>query len=653
MSINIVALSATKAQPTFDGWSNCPKNYQTRSGWESAFRTVRAGEQPTAFVVETMTRRLDCADHTYEIEKQYNLFHVSQTRTVKKTPLNLARHAFWQCFVQPSDRERLIRWTKGEWKFYEDGEKYWDAEADVWGWKTYQEWFGKKKCIDHSTGKDLYGVFGAKKSFYLLIDLDLHKKSLKLFLRRLSVLLDAFHGVSRCHWQVSDEDAGGVHLILFFGKLSSLKSRLRWIENQLSELDAQNPDVKFFKTGKGKRKLNIEVYPSTGIGHRLPLARGRTMLLDGPLEPVHRSGRDVQDIVGYVKWLDDPSRKYMSKDDVFRHIVERLDLSCSSSCSQKNDQRAEKVAASENSPLSNAVSSEKTSYPLRKRTRGAIIGFWQRGEPGHFRHLNAAVLVTLRALHAEGLVQNEAVELLMNYVEELPNQNLSSRLPDDLPEIRRLVVRNAEKIWKSGIQEKWKAAVGRWSSIGFHVGDKTTWAVSGTVPEVVVDCEEIEFSEEERRQIAVQIAPLLVGRKQARKPEKLAEVVRAVAYFLRYVRCCDREIPVSALPAILSGFDLKVRNHDKQRMFLRKLAEMDWIYFRTDYYHPAKHGGKGKNGRARAYGIGKAMAGKFADSSFSYSTTQNRIYILSPTFCEATENDLEIPCFEDQIATET
>jgi hypothetical protein len=104
---------------------------------------------------------------------------------------------------------------------------------------------------------------------------------------------------------------------------------------------------------------------------------------------------------------------------------------------------------------------------------------------------------------------------------------------------------------------------------------------------------------------------IIVGAKQALKPEKQAEVERAVAYFLRFVRCCDREIPVHGLPKILSKFNLKLGQHEKQRQFFKKLSKWKWIYLRADYYHPAKHGGKAEKGRARAYGIGKAMSGKF------------------------------------------
>ena len=64
---------------------------------------------------------------------------------------------------------------------------------------------------------------------------------------------------------------------------------------------------------------------------------------------------------------------------------------------------------------------EHTTLPLRGRTRGSLVGFWGRGEAKHFPHLNAAVAVTLRALYFEGLSQDEAVDLVIRYVDGLPN----------------------------------------------------------------------------------------------------------------------------------------------------------------------------------------------------------------------------------------
>ena len=640
---NIIVSDDTNPVRIFEGWKAVPRSYRMRGSWTLDYRTVKKGEQSAANVVITIARKSDTLGNEFEVERSFKLYHHSQTRPTRKTPLNMARRDFFKYFGEFSDRSRLIRWTKGEYRFDEDGEKWWDASADVWGWKSFKESFGLQSVIDQTTGRDIYGVFGAESSFYLLIDLDLHKKPLDLFLRRLEVLLNRFHGIQGdccCHFQVADRNAGGVHMILFFGIERSLKNRIKWITRILHDLDKQHPECEFFKKGRKKDKLNIEIYPCNNA-HRLPLSRGRTMLLDKPLQMLERRRKRVQDIVGYVKWLENPNRSYMSKDDVLWFILDRLDLSCAkwSDGTVTNENSATKKTAATNQ-------TPKKSRSLKNRTRPALVGFWEKGDEGHFPHLNAAVFTTLQALHAEGLTEDDAVGVVMKYVDELPNDELSSRLGSGISLIERDVIRDAKKLWDLSVNQKWQAVVEHWGRLGFQVSDKTTWDVRSEKLDVVVDCEEIQFTTEERQLLIDQMAPLMVGKKQALKPEKQEEVCKAVAYFLRYVRCCDREIPQSALPLILSGFDLKVKNHDKQRELLTLLVKSEWLYIRAAYYHPIKHGGKGKTGRATAYGIGKAMSGRFSSSYIP--NKENRSYRLSPTFCGATEFDVELPSFDEQ-----
>ncbi len=370
MSISILAQSTEICKRTFQGWENVPRQYKTRAAWKRAFRRVDKGEKPTGVVVVEQTRRFDTIDAEYTIEKSYNLFHISQTRPIRKTPLNVAQHQFWEHFVRHGDRNRLIRWTKGEWKRDEHGEKWWDETTDLWGWRTYPEHFSFDQCLDHLSGKEIYGVFGANTSSYLLIDLDLHNQPLDVFLKRFRALLDAFWGKWRCHFQVSNEKAGGVHIILFFGIQSPLETRRGWILKELARLDEKHPGLDFTKVRGDKRVLNIEVYPDPSKGHRLPLCRGRTLLLDKPLPLVERRGKDVQDVLGYMNWLKNPDRKHMAKDEVFDFVMQTLDLSCSpDNGGPAKEKGSGKTKPGDRKPGRRAV------LPMKGRTRGAIVGF--------------------------------------------------------------------------------------------------------------------------------------------------------------------------------------------------------------------------------------------------------------------------------------
>ena len=92
--------------------------------------------------------------------------------------------------------------------------------------------------------------------------------------------------------------------------------------------------------------------------------------------------------------------------------------------------------------------------------------------------------MTLRALFFEGLEQDEAVELVIKYVDQLPNLDLSSRLANNKSAIHQVIQRDSIKIWDGnggqtnnrGSTEKWQAVIERWRAVGFKVSDKTTWS---------------------------------------------------------------------------------------------------------------------------------------------------------------------------------
>lgn len=605
-SQNSWQLSVKKQEPTFEGWDAVPRDYKTRSGWKSTFRRVGKGERPQAVVLIHRTKQFQSVDAVQHFTTERGLYHITQTTPIRKTALNVARHEFYRLFAQQADRQRHIKWTQGDW-VEEDGVRYFCSDIDKWGWLTCSEWLSKQKIVDHLLGNDIFGVFGAKKSYYLLIDLDLHKQPLTLFLRRFSVLLDAFHGKYRCHFQVTNADAGGIHLFLYFGKSSPLITRRKWLTREFGLLHDQFPECEFVVTKDGKPSLNIEIFPGT-TPHRLPLARQRTMLLDRPLELIKQRGREVPDVVGYITWLNDSHRTYIAKKEVYRYVLERLDLSCSSSFSGT---KSEAVAKPENNMICQVPTVAKETASLKGKTRGAIVGYWLRGEAQHFRHLNAAILITMQALRAEGVNKERAVAVVNDYVDSLVNKTASTRLLSDPSAVARDINRAADRVWGKPPNNKWRAVVDHWGLLGFVVSDKNTWTVGNKALEVVVDCEEIEFTEAERDLIIKKMVPLLVGKKQAAKTHKQQEVIRAVAYFLRYVRCCDREIPRNALPKILSGFNLKLANNDKQCKFLKLLVSWKWLVVAVDYYCPARHGGKARKGTARSYGIGPAMLSKF------------------------------------------
>lgn len=651
-------MARKKREPTiYERWKDVPSFYATKTGWQERGRKIDADEQPTAFFEIVEERKLTTIDATSKTHKQIALFHQDQTCQVNVSSLERAKQLFNRVFVKPANRRNLIKRCKGGYVDDSAGERYWDSTIPEESWRTISECLTLSRVESHLSGREEYGIFGGENSFHLMIDLDLHKVPYALFIRRLEVLLDHFHGDCRCHFQVAEKDARGVHLILFFGNRSPLETRRKWLEKEFQKLERIHPDIfltahsiKLLPEDQRKHIRPVEVFPDVSHGHRLPLARGRIMLLDKPLYFVSRRKKLRQDVEGYLNWLGNRNPQYMSKDAVLSFVLERLDLSCAAEhCGSDSvlDGRgdAEYLAV----PIQKK---RRKASKLRGRTRGALIKLWTKSELGPFEHFNAGVLVTLRGLHAQGISEEDAIQIVMRFVDELPDSSICSRLSGKRNLVDADICRDARKVWQSEPSYTFQAAASHWEKIGFQLSDKTTWDARREPPPPVVPSDiEITFTDEEKQLLVEKLAPIVFGEKQWKKPEKQERLFQAMAYFLRYVKGCDREIAESALPPILDGFNLKLKNHDKQTAFFRCLREMEWLYVAMEYDHPQKKGG-GQTHRARRYGIGKAVAKKFGDPApvllSLHPPQQTELYSVS-RFRRADPRLEEIPSFDEQI----
>lgn len=367
------------------------------------------------------------------------------------------------------------------------------------------------------------------------------------------------------------------------------------------------------------------------------------MLLDKPLALVRRGESMAQDVVGYIDWLGDEDRAFMPKDDVIEFVTERLDWSCAS------DDEVQKTQESENrsSGISKKRKVSDSNGSLKGRARGKLIGFWRDGDASAFQHINAAILVTLRFLHAEGLSEENAVSVVSNYVDNLPNLEISSRQGTRVSEIYAEVRRCVKRVWSSSASSKLITVVEHWQSTGFLTSDQSTWS-SVSSNRTVINCPEITFDDTERMLVIKEMAPLLVGRNQAEKSEKQDEVIRAVGHFLRFVRCHSGEIDMRWLPTILEDFHLKVATTQKQCRFFALLRKWNWIcVLRAPI---PRRFSRNRIGKATVYGIGKAMQHKFGITAPSPSpNNKQQINILSSTFQEVDEEAIGIRSIEVQL----
>lgn len=203
--------------------ANKPAGLKTRNQWKRAHRKVRKGEQPVARLMWEAKEWRDgdrhATDGTVEeikervtVQRECGLFGAEQTRPYEPTDRTKAIDSFREWFVDHTSPEYHIywadpadpRWLSG-WPF--KGEK-------KPGWK-----YGNGPLTDellkvHLNGKGRYGVRGHQWTRFMALDLDLHDGGdPHVFLDMLRVLLAEFHGKDGWHFQVSEKNAGGIHLI--------------------------------------------------------------------------------------------------------------------------------------------------------------------------------------------------------------------------------------------------------------------------------------------------------------------------------------------------------------------------------------------------------------------------------------------------------
>lgn len=278
----------------FTGWGRVSRGLRTRGQWDDSNRRVLSGTNPEGILVwsETVKVRDEAGSPTGYADvrcRTARLYREDQTTTFVPSALEVAHRQFYGTFVRPCSRERYGFWS-----------------ADQGHWTCVWDALGKQYVRSHINGASIYGVYGGTHTRFVAIDLDLHHGDRDVFLDQLGILLKEFCGRDGWHLQVANQNAGGVHLLKVVPetKLDDLRATLR---ATLQLLDQQHPHEAQRARAAGMNPLGeVEVFPSPTQVFRLPLCRGRTMLLDRPLALVENTRARhgvVQDVKAYIRWL--------------------------------------------------------------------------------------------------------------------------------------------------------------------------------------------------------------------------------------------------------------------------------------------------------------------------------------------------------------
>ncbi|NQU23056.1 MAG: hypothetical protein HQ567_17400 [Candidatus Nealsonbacteria bacterium] len=583
-------------------WHSIPAHLNVGSRWKKQGRKVRTNEEPVALVRWTETRK-----------KRSQEFNCDGTTTWTETPETVVRYAG----LFSSEQTQPYKGSRRGWSV-ELFNKYFRelSSSDQFIWWFDNHWIscgGKLKewhLKSHLKGESVYGIRGGKQTRFGAIDLDLHNGDRQVFLDQFRVLLGELHGKDGWHFHVSNENAGGVHLIQVLRDAVQTEGYRYRLRTQLRELDAKYPELAQRAKDAGMATLaELEVFPDPKRGFRLPLCKGRTMLLDKPLELVRNNRMKhkplIPDVVEYVSWVVDSDRLYMPADEVFAYVEERL---------QEPAAIEKKVAKNSKKKKPPKATSDGMSSlgKMKGRYASVLIDFWKGNCPHDSLNKGIRLLALMLPFYIND--EDDAVELIEGYIDDLPDDAFSDRLSSgDRDEVSRIVRSTVKKVYDGfGGQpnpevskKKLEQTFHAWQRRGFNPTNKSTWnKVGGRITLATTFC----WAPQEIVRMT-EIQDLLKS--------DLETTCKVVKHLVRLVKGHSGEIAVGFVKKILNEFGIACgsRGANKANNLLRMLREWGWIYMRaSEKWHFVDEAGHKKGGRARAYGIGEELKGKFKTS---------------------------------------
>ena len=529
----------TELPITFFSWDDVPEDYATASQWPRHGRKVREKQTPAARVVTPATFKKgerfvsearileDDGDTITVIADEIPLYHESQTRPYTARDRTLDYFGYEDIFYTYCRKDRFIYWQDTA---PDDPPQNWKP-----GWRNHQSGHAldpnrrltPADVRAHLNHTRLYGVVAGTWTRFVMIDLDLHGGDRDVFLDQLRVLLGRFWAHGGWHLEAKTDGIGGVHLIRAFPVCRRTADQVSKLKVRLIELDAQHPELRQRATEAGMPSLaDLEVYPQeSGNGVRLPLGRGRTVLLDQPLGTVTHRGKLLPNLHTYLRWMHDPSRAYMAADDVIEYVQTRL-----ATVVQKPKPEAVHPVKGDNSP----IDSVKVFGPLRGRFRQVLVEFYT-GKLAPQGSLNAGTVLGARALWLEQVNEDTATEILGQYLRDLPDVGVSGRLErGEFDEIDRVIRNTVRSVYRNNGGQTdpdfSSALLARtaeaWRRAGFRFSDKSTWATANFVTEAP---QPVALTDELRHRIAGPMADALKVSDLALAVEVTEYVVGVVA----------------------------------------------------------------------------------------------------------------------------
>lgn len=589
------------AIPRINGWENKPVELDTRGVWERQFdRKVKKGEKPKAILLWEYERKryvppgetLGDKSPTVTRVREVPLYSTEQTTKFQPSARTLAIRELARIFLGYSSRRHYLWHIEGKWK-------------SCLGRLTFDQF------LDHLAQEQIYGVrSGGKATHFGGIDLDLHNGDPAIFLEQLQVLLDEFHGHDGWHFQVADQNAGGVHLLQVFSKPQPYREYRTALRAKLVALNAKYPDLAKRARAAGMKPLGeIEIFSDEGKGLRLPFCRNRTMLIDAPLAQIIRRKKSVVDVERYIRWINNPDKQYMPRDRIYEYIRTRLrPRTVTMSDNIEEDATVNSRIAS--GTTVNKQKRQKHSSLLKNNYARDIQQFWS-GENNPPDTLNKAIFQLSHVTPYFFDTQENAVSAIEKMIDALPIKTFSDRLSSgNRARVSLVVNENVSKAFANysspseNIESRktLDSVYAKWSAVGFNPFDSTTWKITAGAMKLGPD---FDWTPQDLQKLEELRAVLKTD---------ISTAAAFVKYILRLIAGHDGEIAIAFIEKQLLAHRIKVGS-DRDRKastVIRTLQDWNWIIVREEHRWHVRQADKTQSqGKARRYGIHKSMHDRF------------------------------------------
>jgi len=502
---------------------------------------------------------------------QVHLYSEAETRPKKPTPRTLAVEQFADIFLDPSKKDRFLTHNGDHWQtnIIKEFDPSWQK-------------LNYAKINRHLNHKSIHGVFATAATRFIAIDLDLHARPRAEFIELSTILVEYLAQSTGWHYQVDINDLNGLHAIKVFDSKRSTVKVVAELRKELAQLDP--------------RLATVEIYPNAKNGFRLPLCRGRVLLLDQILHAINYRKSSVADVETYIQWLKKP----VSMDP--QQIINLIDYYAEGNQNNK--------VANKGSILVTCLSD---SAGLLGRQRGRFADTLETGFSGFYNpngSLNELLKLGANACWMENLSALRADELLFNYTNEL--NGFSSRLnkPVKLRKDINRIVKETYKALNNPVtadqvesRDKLLKSANAFRKRNWLFNDKSTWSIKGRKEGIYISVSFTPFTDDELAKIADYLTPILNTPQLDTK-----HFITSVAELIAIQAQAENGISHKFWKQFLEQLGIKVGNRNKVSAIIKALTELR-IITRTQKPQFGK-----RYGRAAGYGFGvKLMEKLIAD----------------------------------------